>query len=275
MLGDANVTQVKTAGAAVFQGASVTIGKASATTGTLVLHDSNSANTITLTVPDITAGSLTFTLPPTDGANTNLLQTDGNGVLTWRTAAQVMASLSGGAGASFSFNSQNLTSVGTIGCGSITTTGDYLLANGNYVGISANERLEFYTAGYAAFMGCNVGVGIATPTDVLHVYYADTTDEKGIKIESYAPSLKLIDKSADTHDYQILVNGSTLYLKHDSDNDGTFENTRLTIDESGRTIVSDHVTAATDQVVNVCYGTGNAPTANTTTIGSIFVKYVA
>lgn len=67
----------------LFEGASVTVGKASTTTGTLVLHDSNSVNTITLTVPDISAGSLSFTLPPTDGDNTNVLQTDGNGILTW------------------------------------------------------------------------------------------------------------------------------------------------------------------------------------------------
>ena len=71
---------------AAFDGASITIGKASTTTGTLVLHDSGSANTITLTVPDGLAGSLTFTLPPTDGANTNVLQTNGSGVLTWAAA---------------------------------------------------------------------------------------------------------------------------------------------------------------------------------------------
>lgn len=70
----------------VFEGASVTVGKASTTTGTIILHDSNSANTITLTVPDITAGSLSFTLPPTDGDNTNVLQTNGSGVLTWAVA---------------------------------------------------------------------------------------------------------------------------------------------------------------------------------------------
>ncbi|KKL52819.1 hypothetical protein LCGC14_2281650, partial [marine sediment metagenome] len=71
------------------EGASATVGKASTTTGTLVLHDNNSANTITLTVPDISAGSLTFTLPPTDGDNTNVLQTDGNGILTWVAAGGV------------------------------------------------------------------------------------------------------------------------------------------------------------------------------------------
>lgn len=71
---------------AAFEGASVTIGKASTTTGTLVLHDSNSANTITLTVPDISAGSLTFTLPPTDGDAGNILTTDGDGICTWTSA---------------------------------------------------------------------------------------------------------------------------------------------------------------------------------------------
>lgn len=38
---------------------------------------------------------------------------------------------------------------------------------------------------------------------------------------------------------------------------------------------SDHGTAATDQLVNVSYGTGNPPAADTTTIGSLYIKYTA
>lgn len=38
---------------------------------------------------------------------------------------------------------------------------------------------------------------------------------------------------------------------------------------------ADHGTAATDQVVNVCYGTGSAPTASTTTEGALWIKYTA
>ncbi|GAI42491.1 unnamed protein product [marine sediment metagenome] len=38
---------------------------------------------------------------------------------------------------------------------------------------------------------------------------------------------------------------------------------------------ADHGAAATDQVINVSYGTGDPPAANTTTEGSIFVKYTA
>ena len=38
-------------------------------------------------------------------------------------------------------------------------------------------------------------------------------------------------------------------------------------------LASDHGAAATDMLINVSYGTGAAPTANTTTIGSIYITY--
>lgn len=44
---------------------------------------------------------------------------------------------------------------------------------------------------------------------------------------------------------------------------------------TGAVEVPDHGTASTDQVVNVCYGTGAPPTANTTTEGCLFIKYTA
>jgi len=40
-------------------------------------------------------------------------------------------------------------------------------------------------------------------------------------------------------------------------------------------VAADHGTAATDQVINICYGTGDPPAANTTTEGALFVKYTA
>ena len=41
-------------------------------------------------------------------------------------------------------------------------------------------------------------------------------------------------------------------------------------------IASDHGTAATDQIVNVSYGTSaTPPTANTTTEGSLYIQYTA
>jgi len=88
----------------------------------------------------------------------------------------------------------NLAGIGTIGCGTITTTGDYLLTNGNYVGISANERLEFYTAGYAAFMGCSVGIGMSSaPLGKLHVM---TSDAAGNAVSTYGDEL-VVENSTD------------------------------------------------------------------------------
>jgi len=40
-------------------------------------------------------------------------------------------------------------------------------------------------------------------------------------------------------------------------------------------IADDHGAAATDQVVNVCYGTGDPPAAGTVTEGALYIKYVA
>lgn len=42
---------------------------------------------------------------------------------------------------------------------------------------------------------------------------------------------------------------------------------------SGIVYARDHGTGLTDEIVNVCYGTGSPPTANLTTIGTIFLKY--
>jgi len=40
-------------------------------------------------------------------------------------------------------------------------------------------------------------------------------------------------------------------------------------------VATDHGTDSTDQVINVCYGTGDPPTASDTTEGTLFVKYTA
>jgi len=40
-------------------------------------------------------------------------------------------------------------------------------------------------------------------------------------------------------------------------------------------VAADHGTAATDQIINVCYGTADPPAAATTTEGTLFIKYTA
>ncbi len=59
---------------------------------------------------------------------------DGSSNVDFRTGANVLADLSGDAGAAFSWNSQNLSSVGTIGCGTITSTGNLIIADAGNIG---------------------------------------------------------------------------------------------------------------------------------------------
>ncbi len=45
---------------------------------------------------------------------------------------------------------------------------------------------------------------------------------------------------------------------------------------TGALEAADHGTAATDQIVNVCYGTSaTPPTASTTTEGALYIQYTA
>jgi hypothetical protein len=106
--------------------------------GTLVLSD-GSSNTVTIDVPAL-AGDYTLTLPTTDGGVGEYLQTDGSGNLSWASpagAGDVTAAAAitdntiikgdgGGKGVQDSGitvdDSENVSGMGTLGCGKITIT---------------------------------------------------------------------------------------------------------------------------------------------------------
>jgi len=56
---------------------------------------------------------------------------------------------------------------------------------------------------------------------------------------------------------------------------GDLDTGAYTVSGTGTIITGDHGTAATAEVVNVCYGTGDPPAASTTTIGTLYIKYTA
>lgn len=86
-------------------------------------------------------------------------------------------------------------------------------------------------------------------------------------------------------DFRIYHSGTHHYLrgyKHganiilQAEDDGGATHTLLTLNpDIPGALVKDHGSAATDMLVNVCYGTGSPPTATTTTIGALFIKYTA
>jgi hypothetical protein len=121
-------------------------------------------------VPDISAGSLTFTLPPTDGDNTNLLQTNGSGVLTWvaspstspggnDTEVQYNNGGSFGGDATFNFNDttkvldvDGLTITGTIATGLDMSGGTFATAN---INLAANPIIQAAGTTIAVFDNTN------------------------------------------------------------------------------------------------------------------------
>lgn len=81
------------------------------------------------TYAGLTLTGLTASLP---------VVTDASKGLASKSYADFMAGLSGQAGAAFNLNSQNLTGVGTIGCGAITTTGNLSLVANSILGTSVD-----------------------------------------------------------------------------------------------------------------------------------------
>ena len=65
-------------------------------------------------------------------------------------------------------------------------------------------------------------------------------------------------------------------FQFESDVGVTLANIRVANIAANKVVTGDHGTAATDEVVNVCYGTSTTPpAANTTTEGALYIQYTA
>jgi hypothetical protein len=74
------------------------------------------------------------------------------------------------------------------------------------------------------------------------------------------------------HYFRSYKHGVNLYIVLENAS-GTARTLAIFDPDAKGLIVGDHGSAATDMTVNVCYGTGSPPTASTTTIGTLFIKY--
>jgi hypothetical protein len=132
-------------GAAVFTGALDVLGNSTAGSNIKLYEDTdNGTNYVAFKAPDTIAANVTWTLPSADGTNTQVLQTNGSGVLSF-------ATVSGGASAA------TPTALGTV-YGSQTTSGasPYLTAYGYNAGVvntGGNNTVVGFEAGKANTSG--------------------------------------------------------------------------------------------------------------------------
>lgn len=105
-------------------------------TSTQIQLQSTNANVITMDAPAGLAASYTLILPPNDGANGQVLTTDGSGVTTWTTNGAGTVTSVGGTG-----TVNGLTLTGTVtSTGDLTLGGSFVLptATAAAIGDSAN-----------------------------------------------------------------------------------------------------------------------------------------
>ena len=127
-----------------------------------------------------------------------------------------------------------------------------------------------------------VGIGTGTPSEMLdvvgnaeingNIIVTGTVDGINIATDVAANTTHAADNTQAHTDYLLNSGADSSSGKITA---AGFDAGSSTIDTTGVTTTGDHVTPATDQVVNVCFGTGAAPAANTTTIGSLYITYTA
>jgi len=128
----------------------------------------------------LTAAATGFTVA--GGTTPKTLTVDDNFVVSTQLAAivantakatcnftNVQTALAAATGA-VDFNTQNLTGVGTIGCGTITTTGNLILPANGAIGVTdGNPQIVFDNANNWLEITGNIGVGVSSPTDILDI----------------------------------------------------------------------------------------------------------
>ena len=142
--------------------ATVSLGVASTTSGSLKLYNSASANSVSLASGNNTA-SWTLTLPPDDGSANQFLQTDGSGNTIWAAAAAGTIN-TGTVGQITYYSGANTLSGTTTGTGVLTALGN----NTN----SAGGLPVLDGSGYVAVAQGGTGLGSGTSGGVL--YYSAT-----------------------------------------------------------------------------------------------------
>lgn len=160
---------------------SLTLGTASTNTGAIIFKNSSNANNTVLQA-GAAGAALTFTLPTTDGANGEVLTTDGNGVMSWTAVA--------GGGANTALSNLAAVAINTtllpgaddgaaLGSGTFSFS-DLFLASGGVINFANGDLTLTHSSNLLTLAGGNLSLG--TNTLISHTVRGDATD--GLIIEA-------------------------------------------------------------------------------------------
>jgi hypothetical protein len=120
------------------------------------ITESTNGNVITFAAPAGLSASYTFTLPPNDGSNGQVLTTDGDGVTTWTTNGVGTVTSVGGAG-----TVNGLTLTGTVtSSGSLTLGGQFALPQTSVAALNDATNAINTTGKYIGKMAVDLSDGI-------------------------------------------------------------------------------------------------------------------
>lgn len=173
--------------------------------------------------------------------------------------ANVLAALTSHAGAAFDWNSQNLTGVGTIGCGTLTTTGNIILPANGVIGVTdGNPQIVFDNANNWLEITGDVIVGgtsqIQSYSDLeVQGNYGIITMTRQTANTSCATLLFCKSRSGG-----VITSGDWLFSVQGNGHDGTDYNTA-----GARIVFESTGTIATDKVpTNILFQTAAGAAAN-------------
>ncbi|KKN10425.1 hypothetical protein LCGC14_1036690 [marine sediment metagenome] len=114
-----------------------------------------------------------------DAAN-DFLVASGNDAFAKQTSVEVMATLSGAAGAAFAWNSQNLTGVGTIASADITVDSDLVFSSGSITSVSNAINFGNEALSTTGTLGCGVLTITSSADEALKLIGTGTTGDASI-----------------------------------------------------------------------------------------------